>query len=135
MKLEKIIEKMNFNERKLMLGMKQISGRSTVEQMVKLTGLDQATIMRAALRLSEMGLIKIDEKRISKIKLTPEGQNYASFGLPERRMLQAISKSKYATVDEATNRAGLKVELKNIAITWLKRRDWINFVKKDGKTM
>lgn len=135
MNLEKIIEKMSSYERKLMLGLAQAGGESTVEQAVGLTGLDQATIMRAVLSLSEMGLIKINEKKISKIKLTPEGQNYARFGLPERRMLQAFSESGYATVDEAANRAGLEVELKNIAITWLKRRGWINFIKKNGKTL
>ncbi|MEM3453395.1 MAG: phenylalanine--tRNA ligase subunit alpha [Candidatus Hadarchaeum sp.] len=134
MNLEKIIEKMSFHERKLMLGLAQVSGESTVERMAQLTGFDQATIMRAVLSLSEMGLVEIDEKKISKITLTPEGHDYARRGLPERRMLQALSESGCATVEEAANRAGLEAELKNIAITWLKRRGWINFVKKNGKT-
>lgn len=135
MNLEKIIEKMSFHERKLMLGLAQVSGESTVEQMVQLTGLDQATIMRAVLSLSKTGLVKIDEKKITKIMLTSEGQEYARHGLPERKMLQALFESGCTSLEEAAGRAGLEAELKNIAITWLKRRGWASIAKKNGKTL
>ncbi|KUO40937.1 MAG: hypothetical protein APZ16_01135 [Candidatus Hadarchaeum yellowstonense] len=135
MDLKKIIEKMNFHERRVMLELKRIENSPTVEKIAQQTGLDQATVMRAALGLSEMGFVKIVEKKITKIALTPEGQDYARNGLPERRMLQALACSPLGTIEETASRAALDGEMKNIAITWLKRRGWIEFVKKDERTL
>ncbi|MGC8816979.1 MAG: phenylalanine--tRNA ligase subunit alpha [Candidatus Hadarchaeum sp.] len=135
MRLEEIIEKMSFHERKVMRELAQLGDGSTIEKMVQATGLDQATIMRAALTLSESGLVMIDGKKMSQVSLTPEGQEYARNGLPERRMLQTLSQSGQITVDEAASRAGLEGKLKKIAITWLKRRSWVSFIKKDEKTV
>lgn len=134
MDIHKSIERMSFQEKKIMLALTQIEGKPTVDKIARQTSLDQATVMRAALNLSESGFVEVVEEKSSVITLTPEGRDYVRDGLPERRMLVALASLTSGTIDEVADRAALEGEQRNIAITWLKRRGWIEFIKKDEKT-
>ncbi len=130
----KIIEELSSQEKKIMLALPRIESNHTIENIAKQTSLDQATVMRAALGLSKKGFVKIIEEKLSEITLTLEGHEYTCEGLPERRMIIALANFGSENIDEVAVRADLGDEQKNIALTWLKRRDWVEFVKKDGKT-
>jgi len=131
--LREVMEKMSYPEKKTILALRQLS-RPTIANIAAQTELDQATVMRAALSLYESGLVEILEEKSTKIKLTPEGEEYSLVGLPERRMLLALAGRSPEFVDEIAARTSLSEEQKNIALTWLKRRGWAEFTKKDGKT-
>ncbi len=134
MDIKKIIDGLSSQEKKILLALRQVEGKSTVDNLALKTNLDQATVMRAALGLSESGLLKILEERTSRATLTPEGKMYARGGLPERRMLVALDGCGTKTLDDVAARAALMGEQRSIALTWLKRKGWAEFTKKDEKT-
>lgn len=134
MDLHKNIEKLSFQEKKIMLALAETEDKPTVDRIAKKTALDQAMVMRAALSLSEIGFVDVLEEKSLKVELTPEGKDYVRDGLPERRMLTALSELGSETADEIAARASLSEETKNIAIAWLKRRGWIEFVRGNEKT-
>ncbi len=134
MDIRKNIERLSFQEKKIMLTLAEIEGRPTVDRIAQKTALDQAMVMRAALNLSEIGFVEVIEEKSLEIALTLEGQGYLRDGLPERKMLVALSETGPATVDVVATRASLEGEVKNIAITWLKRRGWIEFTKREEGT-
>lgn len=134
MDIRKIVDGLSFQEKKLLLALRQAEGRSTVDSLALKTGFDQATVMRSALNLSRRGFLKILEDKTSIATLTQEGEMYARNGLPERRMLAALKERGTETLDELVAHAALTGEQKGIAITWLRRRGWAEFTRKDGKS-
>ena len=67
--------------------------------------------------------------------LTREGREYAREGLPERRMLAALASHGPGVVDEVTARAALPRERARIALAWLRRRGWAEFIEQEGKSI
>ncbi|MFH1821081.1 MAG: hypothetical protein ABH852_01385, partial [Methanobacteriota archaeon] len=105
MDIRKGMEKMGFQEKKIMLALTQMEVKPTVDKITQQTNLDQATVMRAALNLSENGFVELIEEKSLEIKLTSEGRDYVRDGLPERRMLVALASPISGTIDEVAARA------------------------------
>ncbi|MEM1689494.1 MAG: phenylalanine--tRNA ligase subunit alpha [Candidatus Hadarchaeales archaeon] len=105
---------------------------SLIQDVIRRTGLNQATVMRAALELKERGLIEIIEERREKVKLTEEGMKYLTAGLPERRLLQALEKRE-GPIEEIRELAGMNEQEMNIALAWCRRKNWIEMPEIDGK--
>jgi phenylalanyl-tRNA synthetase alpha chain len=122
-------------EKKTLLALKELGGKAGLSEICMHASLDQATVMRAALTLSERGLTEMREKKFLKAAILPEGQEYVRDGLPERRMLAALASCGSGTIDEIAARASLNEEQKNIALTWIKRRGWAEFLKQEDRTL
>ena len=121
------------NEQRILLCLKRLGGSGKVEQISEIENLAHAAVMRAALTLSEKGLIKIRESRFSVIELTDEGRTYVEEGLPERKLLATVMKAGgKITIEELADKAGLDPRLFPIALGWLIRKGW---VKLDGKEL
>lgn len=105
---------------------------SSLMDVVRRTGLDQATVMRAALALEEKGLIRIIEERREKIRLTEEGKRYLTTGFPERRLLQALEERE-GTIEEVRELAGMNEQEMNIALAWCRRKNWVEIPEINGK--
>ncbi|MEW6592620.1 MAG: phenylalanine--tRNA ligase subunit alpha [Candidatus Hadarchaeota archaeon] len=134
MDVRTIAEGLNINDKKVLVALQQLEGKADVEKIAKRADMDQAAVMRGALYLSERGMVKIIEERSFTACLTPEGWEYAEEGLPERRMLMALASCGSEVIDEVAARAGLSEQQKQIALAWLKRRGWVDFVKRDERT-
>ena len=103
----------------------------SVGEIARRTGLDQAAVMRAALGLREKGLVEISEERRKRAVLTEEGARYARAGLPERRLLKALVEGELP-VERAGEITGLDRQEVNIALTWCRKRGWVEFAERDG---
>jgi len=113
------------NEQKTLLALEQLKGKAPVDQIVKRSGLAHAAVMRAALSLTENKLIKTHEQPQILISLTPEGQNYAEIGLPERRLHDALVKlGREAKVNATGKEAGLDKKFLSVALGWINRKGW-----------
>ncbi|MEW6222728.1 MAG: phenylalanine--tRNA ligase subunit alpha [Candidatus Hadarchaeota archaeon] len=134
MNVHAIVEGLNINDKKVLVSLQQLEGKADVEKIARQADMDQAAVMRGALYLSERGMVKIIEERSFTASLTPEGWEYAEEGLPERRMLMALASCGSEVIDEVAARAGLSEQQKQIALAWLKRRGWAEFVKRDERT-
>ncbi|MEA3229710.1 MAG: phenylalanine--tRNA ligase subunit alpha, partial [archaeon] len=97
---------------------------STVVALDKLIAIDQAAVVRAAMNLSKLGLLKMDEKDKFVVALTQEGTDVLDNGLPEKQFIILALKqpvlSKIAMKD------------KNVALGWAKKGCLVELMKKDA---
>jgi len=116
---------LRLHERKTLAALEKLGGKASVKDIAEKSGLAHAAVMRAALTLSAGNLAKIHEQKWNIATLNEEGENYAQYGLPERRLLRALLRlGGEAKVDEAAREAGLSAGLVSIALGWLKRKNW-----------
>ena len=107
------------------MALQGLGGKASVEDIAEKSGLAHAAVMRAALTLSARNLVKVYERKWNVATLNEEGENYAQYGLPERRLLRALLRlGGEADVDEAAREAGLDASLAPIALGWLKKKNW-----------
>jgi phenylalanyl-tRNA synthetase alpha chain len=116
---------LRLHEKRVLMALRMLNGKASVDDVAEKGDLAHATVMRAALTLSEKGLIRVHEKRWKVAILSQEGEYYAQYGLPERRLLRALLRlGGEADVDEAAQEAGLDAKMAPIALGWLKRKNW-----------
>ena len=74
-------------EQQLLSALESLGGKATVEQLIQACGIQDTAVMRNALTLQEKNFVAIRAKIQNIIKLTPEGEQYAKDGLPERNLI------------------------------------------------
>ena len=121
------------NELKLLSTLATSIGKKvSVEEFTRKCKLSDAAVMRTALTLQEKDLVKIYAKPETILKLNDEGKLHAEKGLPERRLLNALlSLSGKAAIDIAAEKADLKKQFVQIALSWTLRKKWATY---DSKT-
>jgi phenylalanyl-tRNA synthetase alpha chain len=120
------------NEQKTLLTLEKLRGTAPVEQLVKVSGLAHAAVMRAALSLTTKKLVRTHERKQTAIALTKEGSYHAKKGLPERRLINSLIKlGGEASVDDVAEDAGLEKKFLTIALGWLSRKGWATIKKKE----
>ncbi|MEM0216848.1 MAG: winged helix-turn-helix transcriptional regulator, partial [Candidatus Bathyarchaeia archaeon] len=93
-------------EKKVLLALKELNGKASIDAIAEKSGLAHAAVMRAALSLSEKGMIKLYEQKMTIATLNDEGWSYLEKGLPERRLLKAIIElGGRASIEEASKKA------------------------------
>lgn len=109
-------------------------GEATLNEICEELGLNPSQAMRALLTLQGKGLLKLSEREESLFKLTGEGEAYASEGLPERRLLEAVLQlGGVAGLEEAQARAGLTPQLGSIALSWILKKGWGEIKRERGR--
>ncbi|MGA2680667.1 MAG: phenylalanine--tRNA ligase subunit alpha [Candidatus Bathyarchaeia archaeon] len=112
-------------ENQLLSALQAIGGKATVEQLIEKTGMQDAAVMRIGLTLQEKSLISIHAKLQNVIKLTAEGEGYASNGLPERRLIRAVAAlGGTADLKAAAEQARIESQFIQIALGWVIRKKW-----------
>ena len=120
------------NEQKTLLALEKLRGTGPVDQLVKVSGLAHAAVMRAALSLTTKKLVRTRERKQTAIALTKEGSYHAKKGLPERRLINSLIKlGGEASVDDVAEDAGLEKKFLTIALGWLSRKGWATIKKKE----
>jgi phenylalanyl-tRNA synthetase alpha chain len=113
------------NEQKTLLALKKLDGKATVDLIIEASGLAHAGVMRAALTLSEKKLVEVHEQKQKVVELTAEGRLHALYGLPERRLINAlIDSSGKAPIKAVAQKARLEERFVPIALGWLHRKQW-----------
>lgn len=120
------MNELRLHERKVLLALKELNGKASIDTVAEKSGLSHAAAMRAAQTLSLKKLVKIHEQKRTIAKLTREGLSYAEKGLPERRLFQAlVALGGQASIREASEKAGLQDGFDSIALGWLCRKGCI----------
>ena len=120
------------NEQKTLLALEKLKGKAPVKQVVKVSGLAHAAVMRGVLSLTENNLIFVHEQKQTLISLSEEGNYHAKNGLPERRLLLSLTKiGGESAVNSVVEDAGLEKKFISVALGWLNRKGWATI--KQGK--
>ena len=127
------IKKLSQNEKKVLLTLKKLKGKSTPEELLKTGDFQQEVeVMNATSWLQSKKLVKVEEHIKTIYSLGKEGKHFLENGLPEKRALKLISEQngKATMKDLAKN---LKPNEIPVAIGWLKKHRWVD-IKKDKDT-
>jgi phenylalanyl-tRNA synthetase alpha chain len=112
-------------EQQTLSSLQKLGGKASVEQLITKGRLPDAAIMRAVLALQDKGLVEIQEERQTVLRLNEEGKLHAKKGLPERRLIIALTKlGGKATRDVAFEKTGLEKQFIPIALGWAQRKKW-----------
>ena len=121
------------NEIRILAALDKLEGKASVEQLTAECELPDSAVMRAALILQENSLVQVHAKLETRLKLTAEGEIHAQNGLPERRLINAlIALGGKATLNQASQEAGLEQQFAQIAFGWTQRKKWATFDSKTG---
>ena len=101
----------------------------TLEQLSKESGTSIDSVRRSVNWLAEKGLASVEEKALKKFQLTKEGNRALDSGLPEKRMLEALSKKEKMGFGELARKAGLESNEFNIALGINKRNAFVIIAK------
>jgi len=119
------------NEQKTLLALQKLSSKAGIAQIIEVSGLAHAAVMRAALTLAEKQLVTVHEQKMKLIKLSEEGRQHAQKGLPERRLINGvIALGGKAKVEEAASEAHLEEGFVSIGLGWLHRKGWASLDKR-----
>ena len=119
------------HERKTLLTIERLGGKASVDQIKAESELSDAAIMRAAITLQEKRLVEIAEKKQTILSLNKEGLLYATNGLPERRVLNALQKKKSElSISDIPQEAKLPPNAVPLTLGWLVRKNWAVIDKK-----
>ncbi|MEM3700113.1 MAG: phenylalanine--tRNA ligase subunit alpha [Candidatus Bathyarchaeia archaeon] len=117
--------KLREQEYKLLLSLKKLDGKASIEQIMAESGLSDAAVMRAALTLQERKLLKIHEEKQTVVRLNEEGKIHAKRGLPERRLIDALEElGKKASIEKVVEKANLEKHFIPIALGWIQKKKW-----------
>ena len=134
MDLDKIINELSQNERKVLQILQKLNGEAPPQTIFD-TGdfTQQVEIMHAAAWLQSKKLVTIKEDITTVYLVSKEGKKYQDQGLPEKRAIQYITKqTKNVPLTQLKN--VLEPPEIPIAIGWLKKNGWADIEKKDGET-
>ncbi|MBT7903421.1 phenylalanine--tRNA ligase subunit alpha [Candidatus Woesearchaeota archaeon] len=106
----------------------------TFKELVGKTDLSEIEVMRAVQWLGNKQVLKLETTSIKKIELAENGPEYVERGLPEKRFLQCLVPAVDGlTLDEITQKTGLKREEINVCIGTLRKKVAIDVVDKKFK--
>ncbi len=121
------------NEVCILAAIDKLGDKASVEELMAECQISDAAVMRSALILQEGSYAKIHAKLQTQIRLTTEGQKHAEYGLPERRMINAVLElGGKASLQEAAKMAALDQQFAQIALGWIQRKKWATFNSKTG---
>lgn len=105
--------------------MKSAAGNCSFDELVENTHHESAAVTRALTTLGDKQLVTVRESEQFTLRLTEEGLQYAKYGLPERRIIQAVLElGGEATLQQASHRANIGAEMASVALGWIKIARW-----------
>ena len=126
--IKKTINELHIYEKKLLKEL-EANPNATPEEIAENTGMDIKSVMSAAGSLASKDIIEVDKKISETYSLTEDGLKYAEEGLPERRILDVLADKKQINMKDLADETGIDKKEANIALGWLRRKDWAQIDK------
>ncbi len=104
---------------------------SSIEEIIKKTGLDMVSLLRAFKFLEAKGLLKLSQEKKEVIDLGVNGLYYKKNSLPERKLLTLLVMNKLLTLQEAKSLSKLSDNEFKVSLGVLKKRAAIEI--KEGR--
>ncbi|MBU2562478.1 MAG: phenylalanine--tRNA ligase subunit alpha [Nanoarchaeota archaeon] len=127
MKIERIIDSLNPNERKIIPYLSE----KNISEICKKTSLDKVSVLRALEYLQNKKILNLSTKKKKIIEIGVNGALYRKKGLPERRLLNLLSNKRILNLGEAQKQTRLSNDEFKASIGALKKKALIEI--KNGK--
>ncbi len=123
-------------ERRVVSELLKIDDRAHAELLARRMNDRRERVVSILNSLAEKSLVNLEIQEVESYGLTEEGLEYATDGLPEIRLFEAVKNAGgTADMDAAVSAAGLSAKTKGIAISWCRKNDWLSITKKDGQSV
>ena len=126
--IKKTISELHIYEKKLLKEL-EANPEATPEEIAENTGMDIKSVMSAAGSLASKDIIEVDKEVSETYSLTKDGLKYAEEGLPERKILDVLAEKRQIHMKDLADEAGIDKKETNIALGWLRRKDWAQIDK------
>ena len=126
--IKKTISELHIYEKKLLKEL-EANPEATPEEIAENTGMDIKSVMSAAGSLASKDIIEMHKDVEEIYSLTDDGKEYAEKGLPERRILNALASKDKIHMKDLSTETGVDKKETNIAIGWLRRKNWASIDK------
>ena len=126
--ISKTINELHIYEKKLLKEL-EANPEATPEEIADNAGMDIKSVMSAAGSLASKDIIAVDKKVQETYSLTEDGLHYAEEGLPERRILDVLAEKNQIHMKDLASETGIDKKEANIALGWLRRKDWAQIDK------
>ena len=126
--IKKTISELHIYEKKLLKEL-EANPEATPEEIAKNAGMDIKAVMSAAGSLASKDIIEVEKEVQKTYSLTEDGLEYAEKGLPERRILDVLADKKQIHMKDLADETGVDKKETNIAIGWLRRKNWAEIDK------
>jgi len=123
--IERLIESLNPDERAIFPHLKE----KTLDKISKSSGLDKIKTLRALQFLNNKHIVKLKASEKKIVDLADNGVVYLRSGLPERRLLDMLSKQKSADIKDIRKACKLSENEVKAAIGVLKKKTMIQLQK------
>lgn len=124
--LNKLIESLSLHERKILPYLNE-----KIPEICKKTNLNMVSVIRALEYLQNKKIVELSKQEKKIIEAGINGAFYIKKGLPERRLLNVLEKSRISPLSEAQKKSGLTNEEFKASIGALKKKGMIDL--KNGK--
>ncbi|MGB4363538.1 MAG: phenylalanine--tRNA ligase subunit alpha, partial [Methanothermobacter tenebrarum] len=124
MDVERIIDELHLYEKKVLKALEKLEPPVSPDDIVKSQNMDIKAVMSAIGSLESKGLVSVHKSVDKLLKPTRTGREYATKGLPERRILQLLSKEGPLKVSDIMEKSGLDKTEAKVGIGWLMRKKW-----------
>ena len=126
--IKKTISELHIYEKKLLKEL-EANPEATPEEIAENCDMNIKAVMSAAGSLASKDIIEVDKKVQETYSLTDDGLEYAEHGLPERRILNVLADKDQIEMKNLAEEAGIDKKEANIAIGWLRRKNWAQIEK------
>ena len=126
--IKKTINELHIYEKKLLKEL-EANVNATPEEIAEKTGMDIKSVMSAAGSLASKEIIEVEKDVEEEISLSDVGLEFAKNKLPERRILDVLTEKKEIHMKDLASVSGLDKKESNIAIGWLRRKNWAQIDK------
>ena len=126
MENEKLVESLSPNERKILPHIEE-----EINNICKKSNLDKTSVLRALEYLQNKNILEINYKKIKSVELGVNGALYQKKGLPERRLLNLLDKTKIISLNDAQKQSQLSNDEFKASLGALKKKVLIEL--KNGK--
>ncbi|MEF8879611.1 MAG: phenylalanine--tRNA ligase subunit alpha [Candidatus Thermoplasmatota archaeon] len=135
MNLDKTIEELSQNEKKVLQTLEELNGEASPQQVLEKGDFNQEVeVMNASSWLQSKKLVEVETKIKTVYKLGKEGKKFLEEGLPEKKALRFLEENNgEATIKQLSKKLGKKTV--SISIGWLKRKGWADIRKEEGDTI
>lgn len=135
MNLEKVINELSTHEKKVLLTLHKLQGKSSPDTIYKTGDFQhEVEVMNASAWLQSKKLVIVEEHIEKVFSLGKEGKRFLEKGLPEKRALQKIIELKGKAALKNLAQTLDKNEIP-IAIGWLKQKNWATISKENNETI
>lgn len=135
MNIERVTKELSLNEKKVLVTLEKLHGKGSPQDIFSNGEFKQEVeVMNAVSWLQSKKLVTVKD-HISKVySLGKEGKQFVEKGLPEKRVLQFLSKNNGKTMLSSLSQVLEKHEIP-VAIGWLKKKGWATLRKENGETI